>query len=75
MELFIDNACSSISNDILIIHPYTGNFINSNESKQCDGSSKIIIDKILNIPSDYKMIINVVFIEIFQNHLCKFFLT
>lgn len=71
LELFIVNSCDA---NVLILHPYTGHFVNNRKSKTCDGSSKVIIDSILNIrhkasKKSLDIHIDVAFIEIFQNQL------
>eukprot|EP01084_Bolivina_argentea_P296303 510287_1 len=70
LKLFLLNK--SNTKNILVIHPYTGNFRNYNDSQICDGSSKIIIDTILNLSNKLilsNIFINIVFIDIYQNQL------
>eukprot|EP01083_Nonionella_stella_P172348 591202_1 len=77
LTLFVCNATATATrqnNNILIIHPYTGHFTNYDESRVSEGSSKVIIDTLLNLLKPFKMAlsnthIHVVFIEIFQNQL------
>ena len=67
LNIFISNVPNQ---SMLILHPFTGHFMNTQGQLQSDGSSKVIIDTILNHHRSHSEIrIQLIFIEIFVNSL------